>query len=267
VSAATGLDHVAVVVHDLETARAAWIGLGFALTPTALHTDGAGAPTGTANACAMLRGGYVELLAVVDSRRPSRTVAGFLARYEGVHIVSLSVDDAQAAQARLRRAGLEAELTATARDTDQGIARFERLPLTSAMPRLQLVRHLTPELVWRPAQMVHANHAARLEEVVVAADPPADFAALVSHLAGCPLRPDVVGGFVLTLAAGQVRILRPEGVAALFPGVAIPSLPFVAGVAIGTDDRNAAVTALGIGTPVAGGRLATAAGAAVLFRG
>lgn len=265
--AASGLDHVAVVVRDLEAARAEWAGLGFALTPTAAHADAAGTPTGTANSCAMMRRGYVELLAVVDPARPSRTVAGFLERYEGAHILSLAVDDAPAAQARLRRAGLEAELAATARDTGQGVARFERLPLAAARPRLQLIRHLTPGLVWREEQLVHPNGAAALEEIVIAAEPPAELAALLSRLAGRPVLPDPAGGFALALPVGRVRVLPPEGLGGVFPGVAIPALPFVAGVVVRTGDGNRAVTALGVGTELAGARLAVASGTAVLFRG
>jgi hypothetical protein len=267
VSRATGLDHVALAVADLGAAAAAWQALGFALTPLARHLDDAGQPTGTANRCAMLRRGYVELLAVVDPARPSRTLADFIARYEGAHIISLAVDDAAAAQARLARAGLTADLAATSRPAESGTARFERLPLPGTTPRLQLIRHLTPELVWRPADVVHPNHAAALDEVVIAADPPAELAALLSRLAGVPVLPDPVGGYALALATGRVRVLPPNALGQVFPGLAIPSLPFVAGVVIRTDDGNATVTALGIGRPTADGIMAQAAGTAVLFRG
>ena len=193
-SRARGLDHAAVAVRDIGEAADAWRGLGFALTPLAVHADGEGVPTGTGNQCAMLRRGYVELISVIDPARPSRTLAGFIERYEGAHILSLAVDDAGGARERLLAAGIEAPLAATARATEWGEARFERVPVAWAVPRLQLIRHLTPGLVWREADLVHPNRAAGLEEVLIAAAAPAELAALVSRVAGRPVRPDPAGG-------------------------------------------------------------------------
>ncbi len=265
-SAATELDHVALAVRDIAAAAAAWEALGFALTPLAVHADAAGVPTGTGNRCAMLGHGYVELIAVIEPSRPSRTLAEFIGRYEGAHILSLAVDDAMAAQARLARAGIEVALAATSRMTQGGAARFERLPVTGAVPRLQLIRQLTPELVWRAADMAHPNQAVALEEVLMVAEVPAALAALLSRVAGRPMRPDPAGGFVSHLPQGKMRVLAPEVMRTVLPGAASVPAPGIAGVVIATGDGNRAVTALGIGRPVNGGRLAMAAGAAVLFR-
>ncbi len=265
-SAAIGLDHVALAVRDLDAGAAAWQALGFSLTPTAVHADGAGVPTGTGNRCAMLRHGYIELIAVIDPARPSRTLAGFIARHEGAHILSLAIDDAAAAEARLRQAGFDITPTATTRTTEGGEARFERLPVTSAVPRLQLVRQLTPELVWRAEDMVHPNRAAALEGVLIVSDQPADLAALLSRVAGRPVRPAPAGGFVLALPEGEVRILPPDALRTDLPGIVIPPLPCIAGLVVGTSDNNTAVSMMAIGRKVAGGYLAKAAGAAILFK-
>ena len=260
-SIATGLDHVAVATGDLAACAADWTRLGFALTPVARHRDGAGVPTGTGNVCAMLRSGYVELIAVVDPARPSATLGRFVARYAGIHIVSLAMDDEVAAQARLGRAGLAVEIARSERDG----ARFARLPFADAEPRLQLIRHFTPELVWQKQWLAHPNHADGLVAVVIVDDVPAVLAARLSRVAGVAVVPDPAGGFALPLAAGVIRVVTPEALGSVFPGVAIPSLPFVAGVVIRTDDGGAAVAALGVARPVAGGWLAEAGGAAVLF--
>ncbi|MCX7383726.1 MAG: VOC family protein [Alphaproteobacteria bacterium] len=262
----TGIDHAAVVVADMDAASASWTAAGFALTTLARHEGADGQPTGTGNRCAMLRSGYIELLGVIDPARPSRTIAGMLARYEGVHILSLATDDIAAAQARLARAGFDVAITATARPTDGGLARFERLPLAALVPRLQLIRHLTPELVWIEADLHHPNHAVALDELVIAADPSATLAADLSRAAGRPVRPDRREGFVLDLPAGRVRVLTPDAVRAEFPGVVLPALPFVAGLVLRTDDANVAVTALAIGAPVGGDRMVMVGGTAVLFR-
>lgn len=261
-SATTGLDHVAVVAADLDAAEAAWRRLGFALTPRAVHADAAGVPTGTANATAMFRQGYVELLAVVDPARPSGTIARFLGRGPGIHILSLAMADEAAALARLRCAGFDTALAETARDG----ARFARLPLTDADPRLQLIRHLTPELVWQERFLSHPNRAAALDAVVVLDDPPARFAARLSRAAGVALVPDPLGGYALGLQAGKVRVLPPEALGTIFPGATPPPfLPWIAGVVLRTEDAGAALSSLGVAKAVPGGWLAEAAGAQVLF--
>jgi hypothetical protein len=134
------------------------------------------------------------------------------------------------------------------------IARFARLPFPDAPEgRVQLIRHLTPELVWQDRWMDHANGAVALESAVLVSDAPAEGAARLSRLAGLPVEPDPAGGFVLVLpgaagAAGprtpamatRVRILTPEGLARVLPGVAPPALPGMAGMVLRTGDGNAA---------------------------
>ena len=263
---ATGIDHAGVVVADMDAATAPWSAAGFTLTPLARHEGPDGQPTGTGNRCAMLRSGYIELLGVIDPARPSRTIAAMLARYEGVHVLSLATDDIEAAQTRLARAGFPVDIAASSRATDAGIARFERLPLTALIPRLQLIRHLTPALVWREPDLHHPNHAVALEDIIIAADPPAALAADLSRAAGIPIRPDRSDGYVLDLPSGRIRVLTSGSVTAEFPGISLPPRPCVAALAVRTDDANQAVTALGIGTGVEGGRRAMVGQTAVLFR-
>jgi hypothetical protein len=267
-----GIDHVGVAVRDLDAAAAAWARLGFAPTATARHRAD-GVPTGTANRCIMLGRGYVELIAVVDPAKPSATLGRFLARYEGIHVLTLAIADEQAALARLHRAGFAAAaIVASDRPADEAEpdgprARFARIPLTDAEPRLQLLHQLTPELVWQERFLAHPNAAAALDEVIVVADPPAVFAARLSRAAGRPLEPDPDGGFALKLPAGRVRVLDPATAAAVLPGVATPSLPCIAAIAVTTADGGAAARRL---VPdlrtAANGWLAMASGVAVVFR-
>ena len=275
-SAALGLDHVGIAVPDLDAASAEWEALGFRLTALARHGSarpgGGIAPTGTGNRCIMFRQGYLELIAVIDPARRSPTLEAMLARHAGAHVVTLAVADEEAALARLTRAGFATDLARSARPADplepEGPqARFARLPLSEAAPRLQLLRQLTPELVWQERFLHHPNHAAALEEIVIAADPPASLAARLSRAAGLPVWPDPAGGFALLLPQGRVRVLPPEALGAVLPGVAIPDLPFVAGVVLRTDDGAAALRQIHApARPAPGGWLAMASGTAVLFR-
>jgi 4-hydroxyphenylpyruvate dioxygenase-like putative hemolysin len=262
VSIADALDHVAVVTGDIAAASAGWERLGFSLTDLARH-DGAG----TGNRCAMLRHGYIELIATINLARPSATLARFLARHPGIHIVTFSVAEEVAALSRLRRAGFTVEPIASERGTDGQPARFIRLPLTDADPRLQLLRHLTPELVWQEQFLTHPNHAVALDAVVIATAEPAVLAARLSRVAGVAVQPDPAGGYALTLAQGRVRVLPPAAVQSVFPGVEIPEPPCVAGIVLSTDDANTAVSALpaSVARPVPAGVLAECGGVAVLF--
>ncbi|MDW8445200.1 MAG: VOC family protein [Acetobacteraceae bacterium] len=153
------LDHVGLACRDLDRAAALYERLGFTLTPRAKHyapgPSGAPEPTGTGNRCAMFREGYLELIAPIDPARPSSTLERMLARHEGLHIVAFGIDDEEAELARLRDAGvaidgvawLERPIAVEGR-TER--ARFARLPLPDAPEgRLQLIRHLTPDLLWR----------------------------------------------------------------------------------------------------------------------
>jgi hypothetical protein len=217
VSIATGLDHAGVAVHDLDTAAAEWQALGFQVTPTAPHLPGGI----TGNRCVMFREGYVELIAMLAGH--SATLARFLARYQGIHIISLATADADGAGQRLGQPIIRSE-----RETDAGTARFARIVLAEIVPRVQLIRHLTPELVWQPAQTRHPNGASALVGIVLRAERPAEAAASLSRAAGVPVVPDPEGGYALRLAHGQVRVL-PDG----------PPEPYVTGIELRSDDPTA----------------------------
>lgn len=241
-SHATGLDHVGVVGRDVAALAAEWERLGFCVTPLARH---AGGRTGNRNV--MLRFGYIELLSVVDGGS-SATLDGFLARYAGIHIVALGIDDEAATLARLRRAGFaQAALSQTDRAVDDADltgprARFA-LVTTPGSPegRIHLIRHLTPEVLWQDRFLQHPNHATALEDVMLLVAEPEVTAAFLSRLAGRPVVPDPAGGYALDLPRGPVRVLHAGALGAIFPGVAAPAEPWIAGVTLRTDDGNTAL--------------------------
>ncbi|UFN47475.1 VOC family protein [Roseomonas sp. OT10] len=251
---ATGLDHVGVCTRDGPALWARWEALGFALTPLARHSapavpGGPAVPMATGNRCAMLRQGYLELLAILDPSLPDNGMGQRLDRYEGMHILALAIADAGANLARLRAAGLDipgvSHLERPVDAPDGPRAAFSRLPLPDAPEgRIQLIQHLTPELLWQPRWLEHPNNAVALETVVLASEAPAESAARLSRLAGLPLEPDPAGGYALPLRHGRVRILPPASLEAVLPGVVPPSLPFLAGIVVRTGDGNAAARRL-----------------------
>ncbi|WP_431282868.1 VOC family protein [Humitalea sp. 24SJ18S-53] len=275
---ATLLDHIGICTRDPEALWATYTALGFTLSPVARQSGGKPpVMLGTGNRCAMLRRGYVELLGIIDPELPDNGLGRFLDRYTGQHIIAFAMEDAEANLERLRAAGLEipgiAWLERPVDAPDGPRARFARLPFPDAPEgRLQLIRHLTPELVWQPRWMDHANHAVALEATILVSDRPAESAARLSRLCGLPLEPDPAGGFALALPdGGRVRMLTPDALPAVLPGVAAPTLPFLAGYVLRTDDGNAAVRSLGLPVvPVPGGLMvppAHAGGSALVFAG
>ncbi|MBV8915981.1 MAG: VOC family protein [Acetobacteraceae bacterium] len=275
---ATALDHVGLVGPDGPALHAEFERLGFRLTPLSrqsgrLHPNGPVESWGSANRCAMLRHGYIELLAIIDPVLPANGLDRLLARYPGMHILALRMQDEAANLDRLRRTGLDVpgilHLERAVDDTDPCAprARFARLPLPEAPEgRIQLIRHLTPEAIWQERFMTHPNRAASLDAAILAVADPAATAARLSRLAGRPVTPDPVGGFTLELAHGTVRILAPEGLCAVLPGLHPPTLPFMAGLVVRTEDEAQAVRALVPDLrPVPAGAMTTAGGAGIVF--
>ena len=292
-STAVAVDHVGVAARDLAPMAAAYERLGFALSPVA-QQSGRRRPDlpvekyGSGNRCAFLKHGYIELIAILDPALYDNTLYAFLARYAGMHILALAMTDEEANLTRMRAAGIEIPGVAyLERPVEAGgpIAKFARLPFPDPPEgRVQLIRHLTPDLVWQEKWMDHANKAVALEEVILCAATPAETAARLSRLSGLPVEPDPAGGFLLRLpgaarAAGpfapvmetRVRVLTEQALGDVLPGVSAPALPCMAGMVVRTEDGGAAARRVLEGIPTveapAGVMVppAHAAGAAVVF--
>ncbi|UPY38075.1 VOC family protein [Sediminicoccus sp. KRV36] len=297
---ALALDHVGLCARELGPMTAQFAALGFSLSPIAQQS---GRPTpdapvelyATGNRCAFLRHGYIELLAILEPHdlkmgRFDNGLGKFIARYEGLHILAMGMDDAEANLARMRRAGIPipgvAHLERPVDKPDGPRAKFSRLPYPDAPEgRLQLITHHTPELIWQERWMDHANQAVALTELVLVSAEPAVTAARLSKLTGLVIEPRLAGGFLLRFPGGagvagprapametRVSILAPEDLPGTLPGIAIPDLPFMAGFFVQTADGNAAVRRLLSHLPLVelpGGGLmvppAHAAGAALVF--
>jgi catechol 2,3-dioxygenase-like lactoylglutathione lyase family enzyme len=249
------LDHVGIAAHDLDRLAATYTGLGFTLTPLARHSgrltpDGPVQKFGTGNRCAMLSGGgYLELIARIDPQAPANSLDRFLARHEGIHIAAFGIADEQAELARLRGAGFNIpgvaylERPVDQGDPAKGIARFARLPLPNdASPegRMQLIRHLTPELLWRPEWTSHPNRVETLAGLMFWVEDPEATAARLARLTGRPAEWMFGVGRIL-LDDAAIMIAAEDRICYSLPGVEAPSLPFIAGVLLRTGDDGMAI--------------------------
>ena len=250
------LDHIGIAVADLAAAAATYRRLGFQLTPLQqqsgpLEPGGPVVRWGSANHCAMLEQGYLELIGVVDPALYDNQLGAFLARYHGIHIMALGVADAAAEVERLRQSGLAVPGVRPMQRpvaTPDGVSevRFKRVPLAEAPEgRIQLIEHLTPELMWQDHLLDHPNRAVALTETVLCVADIAATAERFRRLAGsAPLRHGKAR--IFAFAAGRLVLCDPASLgdfmtdASLING-APPTLPWFAGFSVATDDGNAAV--------------------------
>ncbi len=241
------LDHVGWFVPDIEEAARLFERLGFVLTPfVAQHNaDPAGGPplpAGTGNRCAMLRRGYLEILTAVpgvDTPLAAQLRAA-VGRYTGVHLVAFTTQDAEGTHARLQAEGFAplppVHLRRPLRLPDGGTAEVAftvlRVPPEAMVEgRIQFLRQETPELVWQDHLLPRDNGIDALAGALLCVDDPVAVSDRYARFIGRP----VTGGVdyrVLPLDRGRLAFATPHRCRRLLPGVAVPTTPFVAAIAL-----------------------------------
>lgn len=250
-----GVDHVMVLVRDLDAAAAAWRGLGFTVSPRGTHS----AHMGSGNYTIMFGEDYLELLGVLVPTEHNAPMRAALARREGLDRVAFTTDDAAAGVAELQAKGIAATgPIAFGRPVELpgGVTAEARFQVfhwpQSARPAglgLFACQHLTRENVWIPALQAHANGACRLLRIeVLAADPQAgaaELAGLVDRVA----EPEADGAWRVASGAGRADFvfLDRATLAARHPDVSLDGLPQqgAAALVLGTTNLAAATAALG----------------------
>jgi hypothetical protein len=214
------LDHVAHFVPAMDTAAQALERCGFRLTPFTAQTNREGGkivPAGTGNRCAMLRRGYVEILAATGDTSLARQLGERLERHVGLHLAAFSTADAGAEHRRLAADGFPVlplvdmrRPVATA--AGERWARFTIARIASGiMPegRMQFLTHHTEEVVWREPFLDHPNGARALAAVWVAAADPAEAAERFARFSGRPIHRRGEAS-TIPLERGTVRVAAPE---------------------------------------------------------
>ena len=237
------LDHVGHFVRDPQAASRALARAGFAPTPLSVQTqpDPAGAPrlTGTGNVTAMLARGYLEVLFKTAETPLGQELDAAMARYDGIHLVALSVADAGSAHQRLQQNGFRVRpLVDMQRPVDTGgslgtaaftIARLE--PGEMPEGRIQLLTHRTEQTVWQPRWLSHPNGATGLTGVVIVVSDLDEAGQRFERLTGRPPRvSNLAQSF--DLDRGSVQLVTTATFALICPQIPIPSLPFIGGYGI-----------------------------------
>jgi len=240
-----GIDHVVILVRDLDAAAETFARLGFALTPRGRHS------IGTQNHCLMFERDYLELLAIAEPHPVTTAFADFLAVAEGAGAIAFSSDDAAAAHASLQADGIAAQAPVdfsrpVALPSGSRDARFRIVQLANeATPgcRSFLCQHFTPEVVWRDEYRNHPVGLVGLAGVSIVTDAPDDTARAWDRVLG-----------TTSAVASEDRRLRVGGAEIVFgdreawrsapAAPAARAVPFIAALRLRVRDRAAAAAAL-----------------------
>jgi catechol 2,3-dioxygenase-like lactoylglutathione lyase family enzyme len=172
------IDHIVIVVDDLDRDADTYRRLGFTLSPKGVHS----AALGSANHTIMLQRDYFELLTVLAPTDRNIGWREALAAGGGVAGMAMTTENAAAAYDYWRAQGFAPEeLIRFARTVKrpQGPdmeARFEVVSLPNppgAGLRLFVCSQPTREAVWLPELLTHANSAQAILGVTIAAPDPA----------------------------------------------------------------------------------------------
>lgn len=242
-----GIDHVVVLVRDLDRARSAYERLGFTLTPRGYHT------LGSQNHCIVFGRDYVELLAVPKPHPAMQFFSDFLATGEGLGAIALATDDAESAQRELVASGVAAEapldfsrpveLPEGARD-----AKFRIVQLAAADTpgcRTFLCQHFTPDLVWREEYGSHAVGVTAIAAIGIVVEDPKTAAAGYARLFDTkPSR--IPEGLLVDSGSASIAIGSRAKMGHRLDGVELPvrARPLVAALFLRVADRARAAQAL-----------------------
>ena len=240
------LDHVGVAVRDLDAARETFTRLGFTLTGRSAHTGRA-----TGNHCAMLGEGYLELIGLVHPERESDFPA-MLERYAGVHIVAFGCGNAERAypllaarEPAVRPAELlERDAAFGPNGEETRRARFRNIHLeagTYPEARFIFIEHATPEVLWQPHLLAHANGASAIAEVAICAGDVAETSGRLSRVLGVAAAGKGNGIATIDLPRGRIYVLDRAVVPKWSRGIDPPVVPSVVGFGVKVADLDATV--------------------------
>jgi catechol 2,3-dioxygenase-like lactoylglutathione lyase family enzyme len=250
-----GLDHVVVMVRDLDTAAEHWRSLGFTLSPRGTHSP----HLGTGNYTIMFQDDYMELLGIVSDTELNAPSRAFLDRRgDGIERVAFTTSDAATGVAALRGRGLAAQgpiefsRPVELPDGGHGEAAFSVFhwphDQRPADLRIFACQHHTRGTVWIPSLQSHSNTAVGIIRVELVSQAPEDAAEQLAGLIEGEVQSTGEGARVPTAAGrGDFLFLSHEAFLARHPGTKRETLPDegVAALVLRVEDIEAAARAAG----------------------
>jgi hypothetical protein len=244
------LDHVGYFTADLAAAGAQLQRLGFSVSPVNLqqNADARGElrPSGTSNRLAILRRGFLEVLAATHDTPLAEQLRAALARHSGLQLIALSHADIPAQRERLITEGFAMQEIVHLRrhkETPEGLreVRWSVLrPEPGAMPegRVQFAYCHTPDLTWPEPMPALANAADGITDILLCVPDRQEAAQRFARFVGRQTHEDC-GLSLVPLDRGSLAFVD-AGEASKIPGLAPRALPFMAGQAVRCLDLDAA---------------------------
>ena len=243
------INHVGMAVRDLAATTARYERMGFQLTPYSPHSAAwkpgdPVQPLGSGNRCIMFENTYLEILASEDASRPAPRITNFLKHHQGAHIICFDSGDCAFVDRRVRGLGIETSGVIPLQrdiDTPDGVrtAKFERsqfAPNDSPEGYIQATRHLTPQYIYQPRYIRHANGCFQLAETILVVDDMAKFERRYRTYLNIDPERDAHGvRFRLPLGT-TLSLIDLQHAPALLPGTLFPPIPGIAAVGFRTSD-------------------------------
>ncbi len=255
-----GLDHVVVLVRDLDEGATRWASLGFTVSPRGLHS----ATMGTANHTIMLGEDYLELIAVVAATERNLQSREFLVkRGEGIERAAFTGTNADDGVAELKARGYAAlgpfdfSRPVDMPDGRQTEASFRTFlwPVEERPGGLRIFacQHLTRENVWLPNLVRHANTATRIDRVEMLSRDPKAAAAHMGKLIDRPVEAQPDGALRVQTGAtrGAFVFLDRATLEKRHPGVSLAGIPDEGAMTIALVVSDLAKANAAVGTKVA----------------
>jgi hypothetical protein len=252
-----GIDHAVVMVQDLDKAAENYRQLGFTISPRGTHS----AHMGTGNYTIMFDPDYMELLGVLAATEHNAPARAFLdQRGEGIERIAFTAVDSTAGAEEIRARGLEPigptdfERPVTLPDGTISAAKFRTFMWPTAEApggvRIFACQHKTPETVWIPELMKHANAAKRIKQTLIATPEPAKEAADLGQLIDREPKAEADGA--VTVPSGGDRAdfvyLTLEQLGKRYPGVPLAVLSERGGAALVLVSGDLAATDKALGS-------------------
>lgn len=250
-----GLDHVVVVVRDLDAAADRWRRLGFVLSPPGTHSP----HVGTGNHTMMFGVDYVELLGIRQETELNAPSRAFLQRRgEGIERAAFTTGDAATGVAALRARGIAAQgpiefsRPVSLPDGGHGEAAFSvfHWPEKEAVADLRIFacQHRTRGSVWIPALQSHPNTVTGIERLELLTPAPEEAAAQLAGLIEGEASPAGDSWRVATAPGrGDFVFLTHEAFVARHPSARREALPAMgaAALVLRVQDLDAVSRAIG----------------------
>lgn len=250
-----GLDHVVVMVSDLDAAAERWRSLGFTVSPRGTHSP----HLGTGNYTIMFGSDYVELLGVLQDTPLNAPSRAFLQRRgEGIERAAFTTRDAAEGVAALHARGIAAtgpiEFSRPVElpNGHSGEAAFSvfHWPVEQRPADLRLFacQHHTRATVWIAELQSHANTTTAIVRLEIVTPTPAEAAAQLATLIETETETLAEGVRVRTAPGrGDFEFLTPAAFKARHPAQrdAKPPAEGVAALVCRVTDLDAAARCAG----------------------